>query len=416
MRYLFILPSLFVCLPLFVLCWEEIPFTYSGPVLSNVTREESLLKSTFEKIGTSGLSEEVKKGLQRLKDGDVSVLIRRSIGKTSETPPTPVSAEVSWEYTGPPEVFSAISAITNFLGQPLGYGIFGREDSFLRHVHPVKKSDYHMSDIQLFQHTDFTCFPMIPQYAVFVLLRADAGGRGQFYTTELDAALARLEEKKPKTEVESLMREWAKEQWSLESCSKAKWREYTEGGEVVSVHNKSLVFDWDPPLSSPKERDTRRFILPMKFQTVTQGGPGRDKKEYDALREALWDVRRLHRLRPGDAVVLDNTRAAHGREPFGERSKKDGKDRWIFRVFANDDRGFYSSEEALHRYSHSTDFFLKDGSIVVDQQKMINTIRTEMGLPQRGGEPVDFVEEEAGVFPCGAACKERTDVKHHQEL
>lgn len=53
---------------------------------------------------------------------------------------------------------------------------------------------------------------------------------------------------------------------------------------------------------------------------------------YDALTQALLDMRISVRLRPGQLIVIDNKRIVHSRSKF--KANYDGEDRWLKRALA----------------------------------------------------------------------------------
>jgi Taurine catabolism dioxygenase TauD, TfdA family len=63
----------------------------------------------------------------------------------------------------------------------------------------------------------------------------------------------------------------------------------------------------------------------------TRAGDPQAAQAFEALYDALWEVRQEFALAPGDMAIIDNTMALHGRTAFTPRY--DGYDRWLQRLF-----------------------------------------------------------------------------------
>uniref|UniRef100_A0A0G4H6J9 TauD/TfdA-like domain-containing protein n=1 Tax=Chromera velia CCMP2878 TaxID=1169474 RepID=A0A0G4H6J9_9ALVE len=419
---------------------EYLPFAYNGPVLHNVTREGSLSAALYEKVGTSGLSDEVKQALERLRGGESSVVVLRGPGRLEGVPPTPLSVRASWEHIGPPALFSSVASIAHYLGSPLAYSIFGRNVTFLRHVHPlVTDKDSFMNDHPLDIHTDFVCFPMTPQFAIYAMLRPDNEGRPEeregedesagFYVSPLDAALSSLRSSLGDERFQTVLSELMEPDWSFKPCEGATWRRHVDRSRshAIRAGPRPIVFQFPSPSPTKQgersevegggteERDTgtsnsvspemgeeggqvregREVGRGASFQN--SGGPlhfvlGLDvvklrldrtgsESSYALLKEALKENRVGMRMRAGDIVVVDNTRAAHGREAFKVPKRLDGSDRWLYRAFSNDRDRFYSYLDEMLGVPSGA--FMKEGTIEVDQEEFIRIAQTKPMPPRK---------------------------------
>jgi len=355
--------------------------------------------------------------------------VLRGPGHLEDVPPTPVSAHDSWEHIGPMKLFASVASIAQFFGSPLAYSIFGRNVTFLRHVHPLTHDkDSFMNDDPLGIHTDFVCFPMIPQFAIYAMLRPDSEGSPDsagFFVSPLDSALSHLRTSLGEERFQTVLDELMEPHWDVTSCKRATWRSHVgfDKSSVVRSGPRPVVFRF-PTGSQAQEREGRAGMLPSELEQGQNGTrpvgwahgetlrSGRCSLEaasdscrrserlhfvlglevvnvklrstnsqdsYDLLRQALNDSRVGMHMRAGDIVVVDNTRAAHGREPFESPKRLDGSDRWLYRAFANDRERFYSYlEEMVDVPARS--FMRGDGSIEVDQAAFVDLVRQRRSL------------------------------------
>uniref|UniRef100_A0A0G4H5W9 TauD/TfdA-like domain-containing protein n=1 Tax=Chromera velia CCMP2878 TaxID=1169474 RepID=A0A0G4H5W9_9ALVE len=388
---------------------EYLPFAYTGPVLHNVTREGSLSAALYEEVGTSGLSDEVKQALERLRGGESSVVVLRGPGRLEGVPPTPLSVRASWEHIGPPALFSSVASIAHYLGNPLAFSILEKNVTFLRHIHPLESDkDAFLNDRPLNIHTDFVCFPMTPQFAIYAMLRPDNEGRPEekegedesagFYVSPLDAALSSLRSSLGDERFQTVLSELMEPDWSFRSC--AQRTEDPLRVALAGADPRPIVFEFPSPSPSQQgekseeeggatemeaEHASRKdgplhFVLGvLDRQPEREGG----NSGYALLKEALKENRVGMRMRAGDIVVVDNTRAAHGREGFKVPKRLDGSDRWLYRAFSNDRNRFYSYLDEMRGVPSGA--FMKEGTIEVDQEALIRFLKEAQPRLQRKG-------------------------------
>ena len=105
------------------------------------------------------------------------------------------------------------------------------------------------------------------------------------------------------------------------------------------------VFDDDPerrPLLRPQDDHWKLYY---SFWLVEEALDDRSTAALDAFREALEATEVIElKLRPGDVLLLDNTRMLHGRTAIEDGDRRHLKRHWIQRQQPDSDRGFEEAE------------------------------------------------------------------------
>ena len=240
--------------------------------------------------------------------GDVSgaLLVRGlPVGELPSTPPTPAAAAAKSDRTSE----MILLTIARRLGQPVGYEPeLGGE--LIQNILPVQGAESRQvstsSTVELMFHTEAAFHPHRPRYLVLLCLRGDQDGIARTTLSSIRVVVDLLP-----SDVRDVLFE--------PRFRTAVDESYLDGaenhlGDPVAVltgdrSNPTMVFDAD-------------LMVGMDLEA---------EAALRALGEATAGCHTGVVLSGGDALIVDNNCAVHGRTPFAPRF--DGNDRWLQRTF-----------------------------------------------------------------------------------
>jgi alpha-ketoglutarate-dependent taurine dioxygenase len=223
------------------------------------------------------------------------------IGEIPDTPSDPTSLTIKDSVSE-----RTLLAVATLLGEPIGYKseLGGR---LVQNLVPTRTNHDRQtstsSSVSLLFHTETAFHPYRPEYLILLCLRGDP---------DADTTLSSLREIWPhlSTQTQNVLFE-PRFRTSIDE-SFLNGRE-NRLGELMSVfrnrENPIMVFDEELMV-------------------------GTDPEAHGALTELGVATRAIHgcvNLRAGDMLIIDNSRAVHGRSSYTPQF--DGKDRWLQRTF-----------------------------------------------------------------------------------
>jgi L-asparagine oxygenase len=263
------------------------------------------------------LPSEVHDALVRfVDDGDPSgALLVRGL-PLGDLPATPLSRENIDKSDQVSEL--VLLTIARRLGQPVGYAP-EHGGALVQNLMPLASTRTAQvstsSDVDLFFHTETAFHPFRPRYLVLLCLRGDVSATTTLCSIE--AACAQLHGD------------------DIEVLWQPRFRvgvDASFGGSRTDLGDPMAV------LSGAKERPTFVFDADLMIGTDTEAESVRQRLAQAVTAAATGVV-----LQAGDALIVDNYAAVHGRSSFAARF--DGTDRWLQRSFVVDEL----ESSALHR-------------------------------------------------------------------
>ena len=237
-------------------------------------------------------------------NGPEVLLVRGvDVGDLPATPPQPdaiVAKDRRSEFT--------LLTIASAAGEPVGY-LPELGGHIVQNLVPVREAAARQvstsSAVTLAFHTETAFHPHKPRLLALLCLRGNHTAKTTFCT--VSDALANLDDATKATLRQPLFRTRPDESFLREGA-------VAEPGPLMAV------------VTGPDDAPTFTFDEELMASTTTDGTR--------ALQRLTFAVRaRQHSvvLEPGDLLIIDNTRAVHGRSPFTPRY--DGTDRWLQRTF-----------------------------------------------------------------------------------
>ena len=224
------------------------------------------------------------------------------IDRSKDLPPTPNQAEIANQDPIVLKAKEVLLKVANEIGEVITYQQMKQAGQLVQHVFPLKGMENSQtagsSESELFWHTEHADKPIPPDYLVILCLRNESNTATLISKPKLENLSG---------EVIALLKE---KRFISESS-----------GEVFSVIEKEMG-----------EKNLRLRFDPLYFKPI-------DKKAKLAFAELEKQVKLARTrvvLKPGQAVLIDNRLAAHGREAFraGFESSSNIRcnNRWMMRA------------------------------------------------------------------------------------
>lgn len=201
--------------------------------------------------------------------------------------------------------------VCSLLGAP--FAIDAENNGFMVHnIYPVKQmartQSSKSSEVNLSLHTELSCIDHPPEFLILLGLRES--------TYEVATPIVKLDEI-----LEHLNSE--------EKAILSKPLFTTEIDESLRDAQENGNFSTKPFALTVNEGGVNVWRYDVEYTRGTNSESQAVAKKVAAISEKLlFDII----IKPGDLVVLDNTKVAHSRKPF--TAKYDGSDRWIQRINA----------------------------------------------------------------------------------
>ncbi len=211
----------------------------------------------------------------------------------------------------------ALLSIARSLGQPVGY-LPEHGGAIIQNLFPVEATATQQvstsSSVDLFFHTETAFHPHRPRYLLLLCLRGDPNARTTLCS--IDAVLDDF------TAAE------------LDVLRSPRFRTGVDASFGGSANDHG---DTIPVLSGTAEQPTMVFDADLMI-----GIDHESERILQKLSARISERATAVVLEPGDLLVIDNSRAVHGRSPFPARF--DGTDRWLQRTFVVSDLAASASE------------------------------------------------------------------------
>lgn len=223
---------------------------------------------------------------------------------TGVVPPTPSIADTDSDHC--PAATRAVLRFADDIGRAVGYD---REQhgNLIQDIFPVRSSERQQvstsSKVMLGSHTETAFHPHKPRYVVLLCLRGDT----QAATTYAD--------------VDDIVTHLSDEHLDV-----------LQTAEFITTVDPSFMTNGEPDATvvvTPLTQHGGRWVL-VYDELLMSGTTPRAAKALAALHTAVKLATQQVVLQAGDILVVDNTRAVHGRTPFTPRY--DGTDRWLKRA------------------------------------------------------------------------------------
>jgi L-asparagine oxygenase len=200
------------------------------------------------------------------------------------------------------------------LGYPFGYAL-EKDGEIIQNLCPIesrrKTASSEGFDYELLLHTDDAFHPRRPDYLMLYCVRPDHENEAATLVSGIQGALEKVGEAKRRILRSPLYLFRAPDSWN----NRVPFQ--NEGRPIVVGHETS-------PLAMLSFN--RGIITPLSSEA---------EEALESLGNALNESQRLVYLNPGELLVLNNYKAAHGRTTY--KSRFDGHDRWLQRVFLLED-------------------------------------------------------------------------------
>jgi L-asparagine oxygenase len=261
------------------------------------------------------LPEQIGKKIRNFKTDTCSpkALLMRNLPVDAEMPETPGDPDQ------PPAKQTFVSegcllGIGQFMGQPFGYAE-ERGGDIIRTIVPSIASKTSMSgvgsEVPFQLHTEIAWDDFLPHYIALYCLRGDPQKKAATCIAECRKALSSI----PRDDL-SVLREprfqlGAPESFRRMDVGTAEW---SKPQPIVTG-----------PDSLPEMRVNFNFVRFLDR---------RAEEAFNKLSNALTKVTEYFYLEPGDLLVIDNRKAAHGRTSFNPSF--DGRDRWLQQIYLHE--------------------------------------------------------------------------------
>lgn len=207
---------------------------------------------------------------------------------------------------------AALSVLAACLGDQYGF----RPElggSVIQDILPVRGFERQQisvsSTADLEAHTETAFSPHRPDYVALLCLRPDHEHRAGTTVCSIDGMLPLLDTS------------------TIEMLGEPRFNTGIDSSFVIG--DETSEDTWVGPIRILDGPAWRRRLR-VDFES-TRGVDPAARHALDALRDAAVRTQTVVRLSAGDLLVLDNSRAVHGRTPFVPRY--DGRDRWLLRSF-----------------------------------------------------------------------------------
>lgn len=225
-----------------------------------------------------------------------------------DIPPTPLSHETPVRM---PDAYAELLNVSLAYGYTIGY-TQEQNGKLIHHLFPIKSTESEQistsSKVDLALHTETAFHPYKPDYVVLACLRGDKTAATTYADVE--------------TLVKSL---------STDSITELLKVQYTT--RVDASFRTNGEQDQQIELSILKETSNGYQIT--HDQAFVQGTNKKAQTALDELNKVIASNTEEVTLRAGDVLIINNSRAIHGRKPFNPRY--DGTDRWLLRCLVREE-------------------------------------------------------------------------------
>lgn len=271
-------------------------------------------------IAAASLSDNLRRRLltfRRFGDASGGMLIRGV--PTGAALPTPAQATAG----SAPVAAAALSVLVAPLGDQYGFRqeLGGAIVQDILPMHGFESQQISVgSRVNLYAHVETAFSPLRSDFVALLCIRADRERRAGTTLSSVDAMLPLLEQR------------------TVEILREPRFRTTVDASFLLGDRLSGEV--WVDPICV-LDGPTRRPRLRVDFGG-TEGKDRAAQHAFEALREVAFAAQTIVCLDAGDLLLVDNSRAVHGRTPFTPRY--DARDRWLLRTFVT--RDLSRSEES----------------------------------------------------------------------